>query len=34
MSKHEEPTKPGDPKDDGRAPGLPKEPDPGKHGKK
>lgn len=34
MGKHEEPTPKPNPEGDGRAPGIPKEPDPGKHGKK
>jgi hypothetical protein len=32
VNKHEKPQP--DPQKDGQAPGIPKEPDPGKHGKK
>jgi hypothetical protein len=34
MGKHDPPKPPVDPSTDGQAPGIPKEPDPGKHGKK
>jgi hypothetical protein len=34
MGKHDPPSPPVDPSKDGQAPTVPKQPDPGKHGKK
>lgn len=34
VGEHDKPKPDPDPNDDGRAPGVPPEPDPGKHGKK